>query len=1328
MEPNTDAGPEGRILEKGSTTASQASQHAVDARGAAGVQVGEGNTQFIYTYSRLSAGDQIPTVPPSMSVSGSLPSPYRGLHAFGERDAVFFFGRESAATVVLERMSSHIDGSGLLVVSGVSGSGKSSLLQAGVLPRLRGTGLGMAPDAATWPCVSFSPGAAPLDELALAVAPAAGVDAADVRRGLDADSSQFALTVQQAARRASQWVAAPGRRQPRVLLFIDQFEELFTQCHDEDERRGFLTALDAITTPGREGAPAALIVLGLRADFEARCAAYPILTEAIQDRYLVTAMTDRQLRMAITEPAKKVAARVDDDLVEALLDEIKSHQSSRQATFDTSLDVYGAGVLPLLSHGLDQAWRIRAEPTRLTLADYERTGGIERAVADSAQRAYDTLNATQEVVAQRIFVQLTSTTAEGVTTANRVDREDLKLGETTSRDVDAVLEAFVRERLLTLGTNSVQIAHEVLLTSWPLLRDTWLAETQADRVMRSRIRNATAEWVRHERDSAYLFSGSLLEQASDTAARIDATPLRHPRMRPDERAFLEESVLARRRATRRFQYTIAVITTLALLVISAGIIVNVSNQRHKIQQAAAEAEQAAANKFIQSQQLADRSSDLLRTNPRLAAVTALAAHQINPTPQTTRAMDTAISYNPNGAKVGKIPVSNHDDVEFTRTTAWAATKEGITPYSLETFKPLTKPTPTYDDQGNREVQHVALSRNGNRLIAIGSMIVSVYAIDRLQRLSHLSSTTAVATDPDDGMASISPDGKRLLLVDQSGHLWLWDYAKKKQPTRFPIGLTLSNLDGRSDFVAEVADEKYSKRWSVLITVGRQRGHERHVQQLLRLFPDEPRLVRIASQQSASRQKALPFSDVASSGKGPVIALDQGGSGLKRLKAGKWQHFPKLTQNYIESVAVSGRHEIAVSHDSHISLVNVDTGKIYTLYRGAARRSYYKLVYIDTHRLAAMDFSAGEIVLLDTAMPKNIRMPVSPFAVSPSGASVATAKPAARIEVDRRSAFQPDTPITPVVKKYLAQLPARKAGVDYRFVPVDVVVSDRHVATAGQMYNPKKRYDIDDRYDLVVAWDISGRVIVHDECDDPNYGNMSRAVVTPDEDLLIVSQGAMLCQWKLPSGERLADIDVDRQRNVENEYSSPTIAELSVGHGQVLILASNQDDERAVFVVNSGGNKYRQIAGSFRDAAISPDGKTILLVNRSGLVSLAETSSFKTSGTINAAGTPYKVAWSPNGSHIGIWSDENTLQILDISTGLQTLPTISDSRDILLDDFLGGKLTWLSDRTLMLEAYEIIDLSRTPGWKQRICNLSPSLDASVWRDEISATIPYQKPCA
>jgi transcriptional regulator with XRE-family HTH domain len=583
-------------------------------------------------------------VPPAQvlaaaGAAGSRPgavtvSPYRGLAAFEEQDAAFFFGREAATAQVLDRMSRHLAATGLLMVSGVSGAGKSSLLRAGVLSRIRADGLAAAPGAAWWPCAVFTPTRAPLDELALRVAVLAGTDASAVRRGLAADPAGFALPARQAA--LARPLAPAGdpngpvaeRDQPpqrRLLLVVDQFEELFTQCADEGQRRAFITALHAAATAGHrpDQPPAALVVLGVRADFEARCVGYPQLASAVQDRYLVTPMTERQLRMAITEPAKKAGSQVDGDLTGLLLAEVRNGQPG----------TFSAGVLPLLSHALDQSWRSRAGQV-LTLADYERTGGIDGAVAASAQRAYDALTPAQQAAARQVFLRLTATSPEGVDSADRVTRAELTDGMSPAgaQDVEAVLEAFAAERLLTLSAGTVELSHEALLTAWPLLRDTWLADTHADRMIRSRLRTTAAEWARHSRDRSYLYTGTLLAAATDAAARVGADPARHPPLSQTERDFLRASGHAHRR-TAVAGY--AVVVGLLVLTLTAFFATGIA-----VHDAATASHYDAISL---SRQLAAEGLNIDGTNPVTARRLAVAAWAAFPTGQAASAITTLLA-------------------------------------------------------------------------------------------------------------------------------------------------------------------------------------------------------------------------------------------------------------------------------------------------------------------------------------------------------------------------------------------------------------------------------------------------------------------------------------------------------------------------------------------------------------------------------------------------------------------------------------------------------------------------------------------------------------
>jgi WD40 repeat protein len=753
-------------------------RYSVDARGGMGVQVGEGNTQIIYTYNRLTWTDGV-APPPLVSVSGAIDSPYRGLGAFEEQDAAFFFGRETATTQLIERMSRRLHGAGLLVVSGVSGAGKSSLLQAGVLPRIRGAGLTDVPASARWPCLVFTPTRAPLNELALRVAMLAGADAAAVRRGLDADPAGFVLTARQAAlapplglRQDPDSPAAGWQQQnqARLLLVVDQFEQVFIQCSDERQRQAFITALHAAAGAGSgpNPVPAALVVLGVRADFEARCAEYPQLADAVQDRYLVTAMTERQLRMAVTEPAKTAGSRVDDDLADLLLADVRSRRP----------EVSGAGVLPLLSHALDQAWRSRAGEA-LTLADYERTGGIEGAVADSAQRAYDHLTPGQQAAARQVFTRLTATSSDGVDTADRATRAELTDGKSPAgvSDVEAVLEAFAAERLLTLAADSVEISHEVLLTAWPLLRDTWLAETHADRIVRTRLHNVAAEWARDSRDPSYLYSGSLLEAATEIGARIGADPARNPPLNRTERDFLRASDRARRNTARRRRAMLAGLLALTLIAITAAGIA-VSNAANAHRQAASAARQAAyaarQHAIALSRLLADESLTIDPTNLVTARRLAVAAWRVYPTRQASSAMMTFLTEQQQN---GILPADTSLVNGLMFSPAGRLLASAYADGTVRLWDPATGQsvrTIQADTTGLVGVNGVAFSPDG-KLLATADADGTARVWDPVTGRS-VRTIQADTTGQNPGVTGVafSPDGNLLATADADGTVRVWD--------------------------------------------------------------------------------------------------------------------------------------------------------------------------------------------------------------------------------------------------------------------------------------------------------------------------------------------------------------------------------------------------------------------------------------------------------------------------------------------------------------------------------------------------------------------------
>ena len=265
----------------------------------------------------------------------------------------------------------------------------------------------------------------------------------------------------------------------------------------------------------------------------------------------------------------------------------------------------------------------------LTFGGYDRTGGIEKAVARSAQGAYDLLAPSQRLAARHVFLRLTATSSDWSVTAGRSTKAELTEGMNPGEggDVEAVLEAFAAARLLTLAADSVEISHEALLREWPLLRDTWLKETNDARIALTRLRNVTAEWAKNERDASYLYGGSLLQTAADAVARADADPARYPSVSRGERDFLHASDRSRRRTEHRRRAVIAGLLALTLAALTAAGIAALNAASTSRQHA------IALSRLLAAESLGIDSSD-----PVIARRLAVAAWSVYPTDQASSAL------------------------------------------------------------------------------------------------------------------------------------------------------------------------------------------------------------------------------------------------------------------------------------------------------------------------------------------------------------------------------------------------------------------------------------------------------------------------------------------------------------------------------------------------------------------------------------------------------------------------------------------------------------------------------------------------------------------
>ncbi|MGM9385435.1 nSTAND1 domain-containing NTPase [Streptomyces antibioticus] len=444
------------------------------------------------------------------------------------------------------------------------------------------TGPGPGPDAVSAPGAS-SPRHSPSPDAVRTPSPTPGTPA-------------FARAVRAAVVAWARRVEADSGARPVVI--VDQFEETFTLCPDEQDRRTLIRALHAACTPSGPGEDApVLVVLGIRADFYEQCLGHPELADALQHRHMVLGpLTATELREAVTGPAKAVGLELEPGLAELIV---------REVSADGPRGAHDAGVLPLLSHALLATWQ-RRKAGRLTLAGYRAAGGIQGAVAATAERAWSGLDPAARTAARLLLLRLVRLGEDTQATRRRGTRRQLAVESTDPGKTEESLEALVRARLVTLDAESVEITHEALLTAWPRLRE-WIDEDRSDHLLRQRLEEDGRSWEGSNRDSSLLYRGSRLEQAHTWAKSAGDTFLTRSAV-----DFLAASVRLRRRTVWIGRAAVSALVVLAVLAVGAAVVAWQQRNDAVFEQVVAEADRVQY------------------TDPSLSAQLDLVAHRLRP--------------------------------------------------------------------------------------------------------------------------------------------------------------------------------------------------------------------------------------------------------------------------------------------------------------------------------------------------------------------------------------------------------------------------------------------------------------------------------------------------------------------------------------------------------------------------------------------------------------------------------------------------------------------------------------------------------------------------
>ncbi len=539
-------------------------------------------------------------LPDRASIALEARNPYKGLRPFLEADAADFFGRERTAQQLLARMSEPGERSRFLAVVGPSGSGKSSVVRAGVLPALRA---GTLPGSDRWFVVEMLPGAYPFEELEAALLKIAVNPPASLLEQLERDDHGLL----RAARRV-----LPDD-DSELLIMIDQFEELFTSVEDEARRSRFLAMLDAATGDPRSRVR---VVITLRADFYDRPLLYGGFGDLLAARtHAVPPLSADEFQRAIAAPAERIGITLEPQLVGEMVAEM--------------LDQPGA--LPLLQYALTELFDRRVGSVVPAIA-YRAIGGVSGALARRAEELYAALTSAEQRAARQLFLRLVTVGDEGAEdTRRRVLLTEVTSLEGDRAAMEAVVDAYGPHRLLSFDRDSVtrgptvEVAHEALLRAWSRLGG-WIEGAREDVRMHRRLDAAAAEWTRSGEDPGFLLAGSRLGHFESWAATTDVA------LSDLERRYLDRGVARRlaqeeaeearrareaaleRRSVLRLRGLVAVLTVTALVasVLSAIAV----GQRGRAEREA---------RLATARELSSASSSNLTVDPERSIILALQA-------------------------------------------------------------------------------------------------------------------------------------------------------------------------------------------------------------------------------------------------------------------------------------------------------------------------------------------------------------------------------------------------------------------------------------------------------------------------------------------------------------------------------------------------------------------------------------------------------------------------------------------------------------------------------------------------------------------------------
>jgi WD40 repeat protein/serine/threonine protein kinase/energy-coupling factor transporter ATP-binding protein EcfA2 len=665
-------------------------------------------------------------------------NPYKGLKSFQEADASDFFGRGALVERLLARLSAK---GRFLAVVGPSGSGKSSVVMAGLIPALK---QGVLYGSQNWYYVQITPGSSPINQLAEALLRIATTVPESLLEQLS--SSENALN--------DLILALLPEPDSEMLLVIDQFEELFTLTTDEKERQQTLSLLHKAVTSEQSHLR---VIITLRADYYDRPLLYPGFSDLMRDHTeIVTPLSSAEMESAIVNPAERHGVHFEMGLVADIMAAV-----NRQP-----------GMLPLLQFALTQLYE-RREGHLLTSEAYEALGGVSGALAKHADEVYDALDSASQSAAQQLFLRLVNPDEAAGDSRRRIKRTELSAITSDRRIMQEVIDVFGRARLLTFDyepttrTPTVEIAHEALIRAWGRLKS-WIDSNRDELRLHRKLTAATNDWLAAKRDPSFLAAGSRL---SELEPLLVSSSLK---LTQEESSYLWASAAARQRSIQRTRALLVGLTVFSIVVlILAMFALN--------RQQAAENERQRADeqaRLSQSRELAVSALTGLET-PDLNLLLAVAAMN---TADTAAARNSLLTNLQQNSAVDRFLYGHTDGIRAVafspngRLMATTGRDRSILLWDAATFQRIGEPLLGHTDWINT----LAFTPDSLTLVSAGS----AGNIRRWDTRTGQGIGTPLS-GAENGVYSLttSPDGQQIAAGDGAGSIHLWDMSSGIRITR-----------------------------------------------------------------------------------------------------------------------------------------------------------------------------------------------------------------------------------------------------------------------------------------------------------------------------------------------------------------------------------------------------------------------------------------------------------------------------------------------------------------------------------------------------------------